>query len=249
MRETDEPYPATEFSMHTDTETQWGLKLASWALLVYLSGIAVSASAAVLLRVTSSRGPALSAYLPVFTLLGGLLLFTSSIIFLIGFSAMYRHRGKAGLARDRNLRTSLFLLIGTAAAVLGTFTVSLLLPFLLLPVSGPGAVRALLSFVGFISRGVGIIGALLLSLLLYYIVVSLVPPGFLSRLKLAVVLFVLSAIVASALALAATWTDLPLQEFNEVFVAPSALAVLLFWSVYRASQRFLDLSSIKSIEI
>ena len=234
--------------MHTDTETQWGLKLASWALLVYLSAIVVSASGAVLLRVTSSRGPALLVLLPVITVSGGLLLLTSSIIFLIGFSTMYRHRGEAGLARDRNLRTSLFLLIGTAVAVLGMFTVSLFLPLLLLPASGPGAIQALLSFVGFISRGVGIIRALLLSFLLYYIVVSLVPAGFLSRLKLAVVLFVLSAIVAFAFALAATWTDLPLQEFNEVFVAPSALAVLLFWSVYRASQRSLALSSIKSIE-
>lgn len=235
--------------MHADTETQWGLKLASWALLVYFSAIVVNASGAVLLRVTSPRGPALSAYLPVLTLLGGLLLLTSSIIFLIGFSTMYRHRGEAGLARDRNLRTSLFLLMGTAVTVLGMFTVSLLLPFLIRPASEPGAVQALLSFVGFISRGVGIIGALLLSLLLYYIVVSRVPPGFLSRLKLAVVLFVLSAIVAFAFALTATWTDLPLQEFNEVFMAPSALAVLLFWSVYRTSQRSLALSSINSIEI
>ncbi len=233
--------------MHTETETRWGLKLVGWSLLLNLSAIVASALVVLTLRVTLSRGPGFWAYFPVFSFSAWFLSVASGILFLLAFSTMYRHRGESGLIRDRQMRTSLFLLVGTITALVGWFSVSLFVPFLLILSSGPGGVQALLVLTSLISRGVAILVALLLALLLYYMVVSLVPSRLLSRLKLAVVLFVLSAIAAFGLALASMWTDLPLQEFNEVFVAPSALAVLLFWSVYRASQRPLDLPTSQSL--
>ncbi len=87
-----------------------------------------------------------------------------------------------------------------------------------------------------VSSGIGVVVATLLALILYYVVISYPPPNLLSRVKIAVVLMVFGAIVAFAISIIALWTTFP-QDFNEVFVAPSALAVFLFWSVYRASQR------------
>lgn len=229
--------------MHEETETQWGLRLASWALLLYLGAILAGVSSAFVLRIILLQEPyipAYSFYLFLFTLPATLLSATSAIIFLLGFSTMYRHRGEPGSVRDRNLKRSFLLLLGSIVALITGWAVTLFLPFLLPTALALDAFRTLQAVRVVLSLGIGIILAFLLALLLYYVVVSLAPERLMSRLNLAVVLFVLSAIVTFALALASMWTDLPLQEFNEAFVAPSALALLLFWSVYRASQRSLD---------
>lgn len=237
--------------MHEETETRWGLKIAGWALLLYLGAILVGVSSAVVLRIIL-LGPNVSAYsLYIFllTLPATLLSLTSGIIFLVGFSTMYRHRGEPGAVRDNNMRRSFLLLLGLIAALVTGWTLSLFL-FLLFPVAfQTGNFQTVQAVMVVVRLGVGIIVSFLLALLLYYVVLSLVPVNLLSRLKLAFVLMVLGAIVTFALGVASLRTALPFQELNEVFVAPSALALLLFWSVYRASQRSLALSSIKSTDI
>ncbi len=226
--------------MHTGTETSWGLKLVSWALLIYVGAVVVGVSGSqILRRITPMDFGEFSLYVFAFGLSAGVLSVTYAIIFLIGFSTMYRHRGESGLVRDGHMRRSLLLLIATVVALVTTQAVVLLLPFLLLPsTSGFEEYLARITQVFLILSGVGILVALLLALLLYYIVVSLVPSRLLSRLKLAAALFVLSAVVAFVLALASTRISFPFPEFDDVFVTVPlrAFGVLLFWSVYRTTQ-------------
>ena len=226
--------------MHTDTETRWGLKLVSWALLIYVGAGTVGVSGSLILRRMSPLDfREFSLYLFAFGVSAGVLSVTYAIIFLIGFSTLYRHRGESGLVRDRNMRRSLLLLIAAVVALVATQAVALFLPFLLLPsASGLEEYLARSAVVFLILSGVGILVAGLLALLLYYIVVSLVPARLLSRLKLAAALFVLSAVVAFGLALAFTRIAPPFPEFDDVFVTVplQALGVLLFWSVYRTTQ-------------
>ncbi len=236
--------------MHTDTETRWGLKLVSWALLIYVGAIVVGVSSSLILRRMSPQNmlefSQYSQYAFAFGLSDVVLSVTYTVIFLIGFSTLYRHRGEPGLVRDRNMRRSLLLLIAAVVALVTTQAVALLLPFLLLPsASGFEEYLARSAAVFLILNGVGILVALLLALLLHYIVVSLVPARLLSRLKLAAALFVLSAIVAFGFALASTRIASPFLEFEEVFVTVplQALGVFVFWSVYRTTRRSLGLAS------
>ncbi|MEE9592161.1 MAG: hypothetical protein V3W28_01100 [Thermoplasmata archaeon] len=228
--------------MHTDTETRWGLKLVSWALLIYAGAIVFGAFRLLILRRMSPTTPVdfqeFWQYAFAFTLIPGVLSATYVIIFLIGFSSMYRHRGEAGLVHDRNMRSGLLLLIAAVAALVTTRAVSVFLSFLLLPsVSGLDEYLARIGAVYLILGGVEIVVALLLALLLYLIVVSLVPSRLLSRLKLAAALFVLSAVVAFGFALAPTWIAFPFPEFEFFVTVPLlALGVLLFWSIYRTTR-------------
>ncbi len=228
--------------MHTDTETRWGLKLVSWALLIYVGAVVVGVSGLLILRRMSPMTPLdfqeFSQYAFAFSLSAGVLSVTYAIIFLIGFSTMYRHRGEPGLVRDRNMRSSLLLLAAAVVALVTTRAVSVFMPSLLLPsVSGLEEFLARSATAFLILDGVEIVVALLLALLLYLIVVSLVPSRLLSRLKLAAALFVLSAVVAFGFALASTWIAFPFPEFEFFVTVPlRALGVLLFWSVYRTTQ-------------
>ncbi len=228
--------------MHTDTETTWGLKLVSWALLIYVGAVVFGVFRLLILRRMSPMSPLdfqeFYQYAFAFSLSAGVLSVTYAIIFLIGFSTMYRHRGEAGLLRDRNMRSGLLLLIAAVAALVTTRAVSVFWPFLLLPsVSGIEEYLAQSATVFLILGGVEIVVALLLALLLTLVVVSLVPSRLLSRLKLAAVLFVLSAVVAFGYGLASTWIAFPFPEFAFFVTVPlRALGVLLFWSVYRTTQ-------------
>ncbi|MCJ2520686.1 MAG: hypothetical protein LN412_07070 [Candidatus Thermoplasmatota archaeon] len=236
-------------AMHTDTETRWGLKLVSWALLIYVGAIVFGAFRLLILWRMSPMSPLdfqeFWLYAFAFSLIPGVLSATYAIIFLIGFSTMYRHRGEAGLVRERSMRSSLFLLIAAVVALVTTRAVSMFLPFLLLPsVSGLDEYLARSATVFLILGGVGIVVALLLALLLYLIVVSLVPSRLLSRLKLAAALFVLSAVVAFGFALASTRIAFPFPEFESfVTVSLRAFGLLLFWSVYRTTQGLHGLAS------
>ncbi|MEE9591973.1 MAG: hypothetical protein V3W28_00140 [Thermoplasmata archaeon] len=234
-----EPSEEPGVGAHADVESQWGLKLISWALLIALSSVILSAVVAVILRGVVSRDPALFAYFFALTLPASALLATTAIVFLIGFSAIYRHRGEAGAVRARTLRKSLVLLVATVVATLSLLSVRFFWPFLLPPFGGfPGLlkVQALLSVV---FSGADIIVSLLLALLLYYTVVSFLPAGLLSRLNLAVILLVLGAIVTFGFTAASVWTSQSLLEFDDYFIALTALAAVLFWTVYRASARSL----------
>ena len=224
-------------SRHTEGETRWGLKLGGWALLINFVAILWGAAAALVFRFILLQTPGVwvSFYFPLLFLPAQLLYVASAILFLVGFSSMYRHRGEPGTVIYGNLRRSFVLLLAFIAAFLAGSAVLFFSAFLF-PIFGPGGFQTFQASRAVVSSGISVVVALLLAAFLYYVVISYAPPNLLSRLKLAVVLFVFGAIVTLALFFLAVWTTFP-QEFNQVFVAPSALAVFLFWSVYRASQR------------
>ncbi len=224
---------------HTEGETRWGLRLASWALLIQFVAILWGAAAAVVVRFILSQTPYVlefSFYIPLFFLPATILSAASAILFLVGFSSMYRHRGEPGTVVYGNLRRSFFLLLALIAAYLAEWAVLLFSSFFFPAGFELGEFQTFQAARAIVSWGVGVVAAVLLAVFLYYVVISFVSVNLLSRLKLAVVLMVLGAIVTLAVFLLALWTTFP-QEFNVVFVAPSALAFFLFWSVYRASQR------------
>ena len=225
-------------SRHTEGETRWGLKLASWALLIHFVAILWGAAAAVVVRFILLQTPIVLEFSFYFFLLGLPALFlsaASAILFLLGFSSMYRHRGESGTVVYGNLRRSFVLLLAFIAAFLAGWAVLFFSAFFF-PLFGPGGFQAFQAAMAVVSSGIGVVVAILLAFLLYYVVISYASPSLLSRLKIAGVLFVFGAIATLSVSLLAVWTTFP-QEFNEVFVAPSALAVFLFWTVYRASQR------------
>lgn len=202
---------------------------------------------AVVLRAVIPRDPGFTSYFFFLTLPTSLLSATSAIVFLLGFATVYRHRGEAGRARDRNLRRSLVLLVATVVATLLSSSVLFFWPFLL-PSLGVPELRGIQATLSLVFGGADIIVSLLLALLLYYTVVSFLPAGLLSRLNIAVILLILGAVVSFALALVSVWTAQSLQEFDDYFFALTALAVVLFWSVFRASARSLGRPSSPSPE-
>lgn len=222
---------------HTERETRWGLRFASWALLINFVAILWGAAAAVVVRFILLQTPSVwvSFYILLLFLPASFLYAASAILFLVGFSSMYRHRGESGTIIYGNLRRSFVLLLAFIAAYLAGWAVLFFSTFFF-PLFEPGGFQTFQAARAVVSSGISVVVAILLASFLYYVVISYASPNLLSRLKLAVVLFVFGAIVTLALFFLAVWTTFP-QEFNEVFVAPSALAVFLFWSVYRASQR------------
>ncbi len=223
---------------HTERETRWGLRFASWALLINFVAILWGAAAAVIVRFILLQTPnawEFSFYFFLLSLPAQFLSAASAILFLLGFSSMYRHRGESGTIIHGNLRRSFVLLIAFIAAYLAGWAVLFFSAFFF-PLFEPGGFQTFQAARAMVSSGISVVVAILLASFLYYVVISYASPNLLSRLKLAVVLFVFGAIATLALFFLAVWTTFP-QEFNEVFVAPSALAVFLFWSVYRASQR------------
>ncbi len=208
---------------HTGRETRWGLRLASWALLMQLVAILWGAAFAVVLRVIFLQELDFSAYSFYLFFLGlpaTLLSLASALTFLLGFSAMYRHRGEPGNARHEDMRKSFLLLLAVIVAFVARWGVILFLPAFFPTALDPEEFQTLQTVRSVVSGSVGIIVNVLLALFFYYVVVSLVPANLVSRLKLAVVLLVLGAIVTFALVLASPQIGLPLQEFNEVLVAP-----------------------------
>jgi hypothetical protein len=234
-----EPSEETGVGAHADTESHWGLKVISWALLIALSSVILSAAVAVFLRVVVPEDPTLFAYFFALALPTNALSAASAIVFFLGFSAIYRHRGEAGSVRARTLRRSLILLVATVVATASLLSVRFFWPFLLPPFVGFPERLGVQAILSVVFSGADIIVSLLLAFLLYYTVVSFLPAGLLSRLNLAVILLVLGAIVTFGLTAASAWTAQGLLEFDDYFIALTALAAVLFWTVYRASMRSL----------
>ncbi len=174
----------------------------------------------------------------------GLLSISYTVIFLIGFSMLYRSRDRFGNDYERNMKRSLYLLIGSVTILIASLVASFLTPRLLRPALGFEAYIEAQKTVSLALGGVQVLAAFLLAFLLYFLVVSLVQSAHQSRLKIAVTLYVTAAAIGYAWAAISNLVVESSFQFDlygyYAQVSVKFPAILLFWSVYRASHRSLE---------